>query len=633
MHLVEVIPIARGISTEVLSYFTGKPISAGEIVKVPVRTRIIPAMVVAVRSASELKADIRKAPFEIKKLEEIVAKRVFRKEFVETAAVCAEYFATTTGAVLASLLPKALLTSLPELPELGESLKHRQQFTPERIILQAPLSERLSHYKSLIREEFARGRSVAIVVPTIQDGTVLESELSRGIEAFTYFFHTDVPRKKILERWRQLAEDPHPILTIMTGSFLGLPRNDLGVLVVERESARGYKLQFRPYLDIRVFAERYAGALGARFILADMPLRVETLGRMVGGEVEEFGKLRARAVSSATSSVIDARRPTEAKKKAFETLTPELREALGKILTEGKRAFLFTVRRGLSPVTACGDCESIVTCSVCDAAVVLHRAGKENAFVCHSCGAVRSAHEKCKTCDSWKLVTLGIGIERVREELSSLFPDVPLFVLERETAKNHKEAVAIAKKFYSTAPAILLGTELSFPYVEKEVALSAIVSADTLLSVPEWRTQERLFSALLAVRGFAREHFFIQTREPEQPTIALARDGNIIEFYKAELARRSEFRYPPATVLIKLTIEGTRSRIAAGIETLTKEFGPYGFLVYAPSVHLGHGNYLAHGLLRITKAAWPDAAIVRKLRALSPEFAIDVEPQNLLSAS
>jgi len=630
MQLVEVIPIARGIGADVLSYFTGKNVSPGEIVKVPLRSRTVPAMIVAVRSAEEARADIRGASFETKKLEGVSGKRILSRNFILAANECAEYFATTTGSVLGSLLPKAILDSATELPELGETLRSVREVIPERIVMQAETSERLSHYKSLIREEFARNRSVVILVPTIQDGTLLFNELSRGIEAFAYFLHSDIPRKKMLDAWRTLGSDPHPTLSVVTGSFLCLPRNDIGVIIVEHESSRAYKLPYRPYLDIRIFAETYAGHLGARFFLADLPLRVETLGRFQNGEVDEFSKLRARSVTTAVCRIVDARRKTDAKKRSFSSLTDELVEALSANLSEGKRAYLFTSRRGLSPMTLCGDCESVVTCNTCDAAVVLHKAGKENAFVCHSCGAVRSAHERCKTCDGWKLITLGIGIEKVKEELAARYPHVPLFVLERDSAKTHKEASLVARKFYETAPAILLGTELSIPYVEKQVGFVAVVSADSLLSLPEWRAQERLFSTLLAVRSRAREHFLVQTREPQHRVITLAKDGNVIEFFKEELGRRTTFRYPPETVLIKLSVEGTRTRVGSVLKDLETQFGPYGFLVYAPSIHLGHSRYLAHGLIRVVRAAWPDAALLRKLRALSPEVAIDVEPQNLL---
>ena len=225
-------------------------------------------MVIGVRSAEESRAGIRKAPFEIRRLEEVVSKRVLRKEFIEAATECSDYFATTTGAVLASLLPKALLGNLAKLPELEETLRREAPLSPERIIMQAEAFERISHYKSLIREEFARNKSVVLLVPTIQDGTVLFGVLSRGIEAFAYFFHSDIPRKKMLESWGQLGADPHPLLIIATGAFLGLPRNDIGVIIVEHESSRAYKLPFRPYLDVRIFAEAFAGKLGARFMLA-----------------------------------------------------------------------------------------------------------------------------------------------------------------------------------------------------------------------------------------------------------------------------------------------------------------------------------------------------------------------------
>src|SRR3989344_4402275 len=115
MRILEVIPIARGINTETLSYFTSTEASIGSIVKVPLRKKTISAIVIGAREVIELKSEIKSASFSLKKIHKFKADNLFDRQFIEAAKETADYFASSIGSVISSVVPKILFEKAEKL--------------------------------------------------------------------------------------------------------------------------------------------------------------------------------------------------------------------------------------------------------------------------------------------------------------------------------------------------------------------------------------------------------------------------------------------------------------------------------------------------------------------------------------
>ena len=109
MKLLSVIPIVRGINKESLSYFTGSEVTVGSIVKVPIRKKTIPAIVISVQDVADVKAEIKNADFETRKVEKIKSSALLSTEFMTAVTESALFFASTSGSVLHSVVPKTCL--------------------------------------------------------------------------------------------------------------------------------------------------------------------------------------------------------------------------------------------------------------------------------------------------------------------------------------------------------------------------------------------------------------------------------------------------------------------------------------------------------------------------------------------
>ena len=175
-----------------------------------------------------------------------------------------------------------------------------------------------------------------------------------------------------MTRWKNALKSEHPILIIATGSFLSLPRLDLGTIIIERENSRAYKQFNRPFIDIRVLAENLAKHRKINIIFGDLPLSMDTMWRYKENELDELSPPKLRTIREASQRLIDMKDKKHQKAGHFEVVSDELKELVADTIKNKQNMFVFTARRGLAPSTTCKDCGSPVLCHECEAPIVLH---------------------------------------------------------------------------------------------------------------------------------------------------------------------------------------------------------------------------------------------------------------------
>ncbi len=642
MFIVRVIPVRRGLPTETLSYFSATTIAAGSVVRVPIRKHLTPAIVIESVAAANVKSEVRSAAFTLQGIgHNQRANQLFLPPFIETCIELAQYFVGTSGSVIASLIPAKILEHAAKLkePTIPPRVEKNTSLPLPPFVLQADDTDRFAHYKSIIREEFARKHSVFVCLPTIQDGIRAFETLSKGIEDYTVVANAHMTKKSLTTLWNKIIDEPHPLLIIATGMFLSLPRADLGTIIVERESSGTYKQQTRPYVDIRRAAEVLARTLNIRLVLGDILLRAETLSRVNRGEAHELVPLKFRIISGATARLIDMKKYKSLERPEFRILSDELEMLIRQNREHNEQLFVFVARRGLAPTTVCGDCGGTVLCSRCRAPIVLHRHGEthttdknsgEPFFLCHRCGERRDAAERCAICNSWNLTTLGIGIDLVTDTIKALFPETTVLKLDSTSVANRREARERIARFYASPGAVLVGTELAVAYLDQPIENVAIASADALFSIPDFRIGEEIANLLLRLRSIAQKQFLIQSRSGAPVAFKTAVSGNATDFHRDELAERERLGYPPATTLIKISTAGERTDVEAAMRTLAQQLQQYQPLVFPAFVEYARGQYHLHLLLTLPRNTWPSAQLHTELAALPPRFAVNVDPESLL---
>ncbi len=643
IYVVEVIPISRGCGKETLSYYSADKVPLGTVVEVPLRSRLVPALVTSISDAHDARTSIRKAGFEMKKIKSVLRSQLLGNALVESARDAARYYVGTTGGILNTVLPKTILESADKVKGLMPPFPREKKHASEICVLQAADDDRFHEYRAIIRASFGKGQSVLLLVPTRRDAEVLLRILATGIGEYAVLLHGALSKKEILHSWNRAVAEPHPILLIMTGLFLSIPRKDIGTLIVEKEHSSHYKTQSRPFLDLRFFAENYAKHLGARLIFGDTLLRIETIFRKEKEELHEYWKASFQTPPSGAAQIIDMRPYGKTKGGTFALFSKELAATLGEVERERKKIILFAARRGLAPTTLCGDCGALVRCHICNAPVILHKSSKSaesetlranakfgNFFLCHNCGKRRDAAERCNSCGGWRLVTLGIGTSHVEEECRRLFPNLPLIRLDLDTAPSGVRAKELVRKFNALSYGVLIGTEVILNHDCKPADYSAIVSLDALFAIPDFRIHEKIFHLILALRALGTKKFLLQTRTSEEGVLRDAVVGNSLNFYRREIALREHFLYPPFSVLVKVTMSGEREKIAKEMIILSKALLPRELIVFPTFITARAKGHTLHGIIKVPRNEWPDDKILEALYSLPFSSVIHINPENVL---
>jgi len=637
MKIVTVTPINKGIFKDHLTYFSALDVTIGAIVTVPIRNRTIDALVLDVHNASTRKSEIKSSDFTLKKITEIKTVGLFLPEFLIACQKTADHFATTLGQTIKAVIPQSIIENLSHSKKIDISDSkqteedHDNTVKQNKFILQDDDNERLSYYKSWIREAFAKKQSVLICLPTTALATKFSKSFGAGILDYTIPIHSELSKKTLLQNWNKAITLPHPLLIITTGSFLSLPRPDIKTIIIEMESHGSYKSITRPLIDFRILAENLATEMNAKFILGDLVLRAETVFKSERGEYSHLSSQKYRSVSSATQIILDSRNRDSGDKNIY-ALGDNLRDLITTITINREKMVIYSGKKGLSPSTICNDCGQVVHCHQCKSPLVLHKNPNQKKYIylCHKCGQSEEVADKCPNCNSWRLSLFGVGLEKIEEELKILLPDVPIFRLDADIIKP-KQRSEITKKFYETkGAAILVGTEILLSQLDEKVSNIVVAVVDGIFSIPDFQISEKVLNTILRLRQYANKRFIIQTRNPEEKVFHYATEGNLIDFYREEIEERMKFGYPPFKVLIKISREGKPQEVTNDMEILATHLADYNPLIFPAFISEIKGKYRMHALIKIPANSWVDTRLLSKLKELNPNFIIDIEPESIL---
>ncbi|MDD5050760.1 MAG: hypothetical protein PHV93_03405 [Candidatus Pacebacteria bacterium] len=634
MKIIQVIPIGRGISKEVLSYFTALPVKEGALVEISVRARKIPGLVAEAQNIGIMKSEIKSLPFGMRKVERVLSPSFFSEKYLRSAKVCAQYYATTTGSVLSALIPKVLLESIGEIEKLGEKqIEEKSRGNVRTSVIQTGREERLLQYRSIIREEFAKSRSVYCCLPTIEEAKTYFKNLSRGIEMHSFFVSGSLSKKEFLRVWKEAAETPHPILVVGTGACLSLRRFDIGTIIIDEESSGTFKTQRRPYLDIRVFAEMYAKILGARLVLGDTLLRIETLWKKEKGEYTAIQPIQWKSGKDERTLLVNMKLEESKGDKKFHTVGDAVFGMIENAKTYKKHIFLYSTKKGYASSIICRDCRNFALCLTCHAPIAFYKGKDEktNFFLCHRCKRTRPADELCLTCGSWRLDPSGIGIDRIEEELAEKIPKESIFVIDKEKAKTSVQVKKILSRFLHSEWGVLLGTEAVFSALEDKLDGVAILSPDSLFALPNFRINEKIMHLVSKMRSLTDGQCIIQTRNPEEKILSLAQEGNVLDFYQSEITEREQFNYPPFSVLIEISLSGGKGQVEAEMKKIKEIYlKGYELEVFPAFIPEARGTYTLKGILKIPHNEWPQEDLKQKLSRLPAYFSVKINPESIL---
>ncbi len=263
--------------------------------------------------------------------------------------------------------------------------------------------------------------------------------------------------------------------------------------------------------------------------------------------------------------IIDMREELRADNRSI--FSRALVDALHAILSRGEQAILFLNRRGTSTYVFCRSCGHVLTCPRCDSPLTWHsyhdaKGVEQGMLVCHQCNYRGKHPETCPACGSSQIRFFGAGTERIEREVRELFPEATPLRWDRDTSAGKDSHFALLQQFASRQANVLVGTQMIAKGLDLPmVTLVGVISADTALYLPDYRSAERTFQLLTQVagragRGLLGGEVIIQSYSPEHYAIRAAARHDFAGFYAEELRHRRELGYPPFSRLVRLIVRG-----------------------------------------------------------------------------
>lgn len=433
-------------------------------------------------------------------------------------------------------------------------------------------------YLNAIEAVLRQGRSALLLVPEIALTPAMAGQFLARFPDRVAILHsafTDVERS---EEWRRIRSGAASVV-VGTRSGVFAPVRNLGLIVVDEEHDGSYKQEETPRYHGRDVAVVRAHDAGACVLLGSATPSLESRYNAESGKytlLELPARIEERPMP--TVELIDMRQEfLETRRQA--TFSRKLTAALAERLANHEQTIILLNRRGFSSFVACRACGERVECVNCSVTLTFHK--RDRRLLCHYCGYAQKPPSACPKCSSDHIYFLGLGSERVEEELHRDFPAARIARLDRDTATGGRRFETILNGFRKGDYDILVGTQMiAKGHDIPNVTLVGVISADMGLGVPDFRAAERTFQLLTQVAGRAGRGsvpgiVLIQTIQPDHYAIRLAAAQDYAAFYEKELAFRRALHYPPFSAMANVLVRGEKKEVALGMSTsLARLFTP-----------------------------------------------------------
>ena len=461
----------------------------------------------------------------------------------------------------------------------------------------------------------ARGQQAIFLVPEIALTPQTVQRVNARFPGRVAVLHSGLTPRQKFDQWWKIREGDYAVV-VGPRSALFAPLPDLGLLVIDEEHEGTYKQSdIPPFYHARTVAlelarragagiilgsatpdvESYHHAQRGRYRLLELPYRIRpsvpdrppvsddapsiptgtpsipanTPPVLAGPPSIPAGTLSiqetpaaypvngdnlAAAAGLAEVEICDMR--LELRRGNRSIFSRALSAALTESIAQGRQAILFLNRRGSAPIVQCRDCGYVVTCSGCAVALTYHAA--ESRLRCHRCNRRSRPPQTCRQCRGPHIRQLGIGTQRVVEEVRNLLPGIAVERWDADAARSGPGPAETMRRLAAGETRVVVGTQLVAKGLDvPNVTLVGVVLADVGLHWPDFRAGERAFGLLCQVAGRAGRgaepgRVIIQTYNPDHYAVAAAARQDYAALYQTEIAARHQQGNPPFNRLAHL---------------------------------------------------------------------------------
>lgn len=436
-------------------------------------------------------------------------------------------------------------------------------------------------YLRQILEIAQKGQQTILLVPEI----ALTPQMVRYFQGYfkdhIAVFHSKLSDGERLSEWWKVKTGYAP-LVIGSRSAIFAPVQDLGLIILDEEHEWTYKQESAPYYQTQRIAEELQKMTKAKLILGSATPSAESYHKAQEGDYVYVDlPNRIHQTQMPAISIVDLR--DEFKKRNFSVLSLVLQKKIAERLDANEQVILFVNQRGLSNAVTCRDCGYTERCLNCEISLKYHRYYQAqnskievrnskfkvqnfDRLVCHYCNYSKAPELLCPECRSPHIKHIGVGTQRVEEEIKKLYPKARTVRADRDTTGDKGGFATIYHDFLEHKYDVLVGTQMIAKGLDfSKVSLIGVVLADIGLHLPDFRASERLFQIITQVAGRCgrretRGEVILQTYNPDHPTIKQVAEYAYKPFIEKELEVRKKLNYPPFNRMIKFTVVGSEPK-------------------------------------------------------------------------
>lgn len=411
-------------------------------------------------------------------------------------------------------------------------------------------------YLQSIQRVIEKGKEAIVLVPEISLTPQMVKRFKERFGDLVAVLHSGLSAGEKYDEWRKIARKEVKVV-VGARSAIFAPFENLGIIIIDEEHETSYKQEDNPRYHARDVAIERGIHHSCPVVLGSATPSLESFAR-AKKNVYKLLKLPKRMNNHPLPSVkiIDMREELRAGNRSV--FSRALLEGISDRLEKQQQIVLFLNKRGHSSFVMCRDCGYVVNCPHCDISLTYHRYNKR--MKCHYCGYESHVPLKCPECNSEHIRYFGTGTQKVEEELAKILPEARVIRMDVDTTSRKGSHERLLSDFQAGKADILLGTQmiakgLDFP----NITLVGVLSADTMLHLPDFRSSEKTFQLLTQVSGRAGRHelegeVVIQTYSPEHYSVELAGYQDFDRFFEKEMFNRKIHQYPPYYYITLITV-------------------------------------------------------------------------------
>jgi primosomal protein N' (replication factor Y) (superfamily II helicase) len=419
-------------------------------------------------------------------------------------------------------------------------------------------------YLQAIQNVISKGKEAIVLVPEISLTPQMVERFKGRFGKKVAVMHSALSAGEKYDEWRRIHRKEVQVV-VGARSAIFAPFENLGIIIIDEEHETTYKQEDQPRYHARDIAIERGKYHRCPVVLGSATPTLESFARASKG-VYQLASLSKRTNDQPMPRVdiIDMRKELHAGNRTM--FSRKLMEKMEQCIQREEQVVLLLNRRGYSTFVMCRDCGHVMECPHCDIALTFHK--NSNRLKCHYCSYETNLPTSCPECTSDSIRYFGTGTQKVEEALGKLLPEARILRMDVDTTRRKGSHERILKEFGDRKADILLGTQMIAKGLDFEnVTLVGVLTADSMLHLPDFRSSERTFQLLTQVSGRAGRHeltgeVLVQTYTPEHYSIELASQYNFLDFYQKEMSMRRKFKYPPYFYLVLITVSHENNVLA-----------------------------------------------------------------------